>query len=63
VTLLAFAADRRAAAAPLLLGAVRAAVDWHLLLAGPTAANPPSHAAAAVDSWDRQTDRRTDTVP
>ena len=30
--------------------------------AEPTAANP-THAAAAIDSWDRQTDRRTDTVP
>jgi len=39
----------------LLLGAV-------LLPAEPTAANPP-HAAVAVDSWDRQTDRQTDTVP
>jgi len=56
VTLLAFAADRRAAAAPLLqLSAGRAAFDQYFL---PTAANPP-HADAAVDRWDR----RTDTVP
>jgi len=61
VTLLAFAADRRAAA-PLQLGAGRAANDRYLPPAGPTAANPP-HAAAAVDRWNRQTDRRTDTVP
>ena len=54
-TLLAFAAVRRAAAAPLLLGAGRVAIDRCLLAAGPTAANPP-HAAAAVDSWDKQTD-------
>jgi len=32
-------------------------IDRYILLAGPTAANPP-HAAAAVDSWDRQTDGR-----
>ena len=55
MTLLAYAADRRAAAAPLLLGAGRAAIDRYLLPAGRTAANPP-HAAAAVDSWDRQRD-------
>ena len=48
VTELAFAAECRAAAALLLLSA------------GPTAANPP-HAAAAVSSWERQTDRRTGT--
>jgi len=45
VTLLAFAADRRAAAAPLL--AMQESID--ISAAGPTAANPP-HAAAAVDS-------------
>ena len=50
VTELAFAAECRAAAALLLLSA------------GPTAANPP-HAAAAVSSWERQTDRQTGTVP
>jgi len=55
--LLAFAAERRAAEAPLLPGASRAAVDRYLLPAGPTAANSP-HAATAVDSWkDRQKDR------
>ena len=58
VTLLAVAAGCRAAAAPLLLSACRAASDRYLMLAGPTAANPP-RAAAAVDNWDRQ----TDTVP
>jgi len=52
VTLLAFAAVRRAAAAQLLLGAGRAAIDRHRLSAWPTAANPP-HAA---DSSDRQMD-------
>ena len=61
MTLLAFAADRRAAVcrateAPLLLSAGRAAIDRYLLPAGPTAANPP-HADAVVDS---STDRRTD---
>ena len=49
----------------LLLGAGRAAIDRHLLPAGPTAANP-LHAAAAVDSGDRQTDGHrtvTQTLP
>jgi len=55
VTLLAFAAHRRAAEAPLLLSAGRAATDRYLLPAGPTAANPP-HTDAAVDRLDRQTD-------
>ena len=36
-----------------------AAIARRHLPAGPTAANPP-HAAAAVDRWDRRTDRRTD---
>ena len=54
MTLLAFAAERRAAAAP----AVQQSMDVCCLPAGPTAANPP-HAAAAVDRWDRQTDGRT----
>jgi len=62
VTLLTFTADRRAAAAPLLLGAGHATIDRYLLPDGPTAANPP-HAAAAADSWDRQTDKRMDTLP
>ena len=61
MTLLAFAADRRAAAAPLLPGAGRAAIDRYLLPAGPTAANPP-HAAVAVDSWAIKTDGRTSSV-
>jgi len=30
---------------------------------GRSAANPPHAAAAAVDRWDRQTDRRTDARP
>ena len=49
MTLLAFAAGCRVAAAPLLLGIGRAAIERYLLPAGPTAANPPD-AAAAVDS-------------
>ena len=58
-TILAFAADRRsavrrAAAAPLLLGARRAAIDRYCL----PAVNQPN-AAAAVDRWDRRTDGRT----
>jgi len=43
VTLLAFAAERRAAGRP-----TAAAVDRHLLLARRSTANPP-HAAAAVE--------------
>jgi len=42
----------------LLLSAGRAAISWPPV--GPTAANPPQD---AVDGWDRQTNRRTDTVP
>jgi len=42
VTLLAFAAVRRAAAAPLLLDAGRAAIDRYPLPAGPAAAKPPT---------------------
>jgi len=62
VPLLAFAADRRAAvrrvaATPLLLGTGGAEIDQYLLIAGPTAANPP-HAAAA--ETDGQTARQMD---
>jgi len=46
VTLLAFAAERRAAA-PLLLSAGRAAIDRYLLLPGRTAANPPQRRITA----------------
>jgi len=58
VTLLAFAADsravvRRAAEAPLLLGAGRAAI----CMPGPQ--QQTRRATAAVDSWDRQTGGRT----
>jgi len=60
VTLLAFAAVRRAAAAPLLLGARRCRSIS--LACGHPAANPPQ-AAAVVDRWDKQTDRRTDGHP
>ena len=35
------------------------AIDRYLLRAGRSLANPP-HAAAAVERWDRQTDRRPD---
>ena len=50
VTLFTFVTERRAA------GNVAAtAIDQYLLPAGPTSANPP-HAAAAVNTWDRQTD-------
>jgi len=55
VTLPAFAAARRAAARLLRTGG-RAAIDRHLLTAGPTAANPQQQRAAA--RWDRRTDRR-----
>jgi len=40
----------------------RAAISKHLLPVGITAANPPPHAAAAVDRWDRQTEGRTDAA-
>jgi len=46
-TLLAFAAERRAAAA---------AINRYLLPAGPGAANPLQQ-HASFDRWDRQTDR------
>ena len=68
VTLLAFAAERRASLcavlrrrAPLMQCCwVPTAVDRHLAPAGHPAANPP-HAAAAVNRWDDgQTDRGTD---
>jgi len=59
VTLLAFAADRRVLLYALLLRhRCCAAIDRYLLPAEPTAANVP-HNAAAVDSWDTQTDGRT----
>ena len=45
--------------APAAGAGVRAAIDRCLLPTGPTAANPPN-AAAAVDSWDRQTGIRTE---
>jgi len=61
VALPAFAAARRAAAR-LLLTAGRAAVDRHLLVAGPTAANLQQRRAAA--GWDNgQTDGRIDPAP
>jgi len=50
VTLLNLAVDCCAAAAPLLLGGGRAAINLYLLHAGPTSANPPH----GTDS--RQTD-------
>jgi len=65
VTLPAFAALRRAAA-PLLPSAGHAAIDWHLMAAGPTAVNPPQRPApVGLDrrtdgQWDRRTDGRTD---
>jgi len=60
VTLLAFAADRRAAAAPFLLRAGRAAIDRYLLSAVPTG---QSSKPAARCSRHGRTDGRTDTVP
>jgi len=58
VTLLAFAAERRAAAPLLLAGRpAAAAVDRYLLPARRSAANSP-HAAVAVEWWDGQTDAR-----
>jgi len=57
MTLLAFAAERRAAA-PLMLSIGRAAIDRYLLPAGRTAANPQQRNAVG-EQWDRRTDRRT----
>jgi len=62
MTPLAFTADRRAAVDMDRKAAVpAAAIGRYRLSAGLTAANPP-HAAMAGER-DRQTDRRTDTVP
>ena len=47
----AAAADRRPTS--------RAAIDRYLLVAEPTAANPPQRRAAAA-GWNRRTDRQTD---
>ena len=60
VTLLAFAAESRAAA-PLLLGADRAAIDRCLLPAGAEqqTRRPPQRRAAAK-LWDGRTDGQTD---
>jgi len=49
------------ATAQLLLSAGNAAIEGYLLLGGPTAPNPQQRSAAG--EWDRQTDRRTDTLP
>jgi len=55
MTLLAFAADRRAAVD--MDWKAAAAIDWYKLPTGPTVANPP-HAVAAGECT-RQTERRT----
>ena len=57
VTLLAFAADRRAAA-PLLLSADRAAINRYLLPAGVRRTNVGTD-EQTDERTDRQTDRRT----
>jgi len=62
MTLFAFAAERRAAAPLLLAPAGCHPVDQCLLSTWRSPVNPP-HAAAAVDRWDRQTDRRTGVQP
>ena len=56
----AFARRDATAAARLLLTAGRAAIDRYLLLAGPTAANPPS-GVRWMGQTDRQTDGQTDS--
>jgi len=70
VTLLAFAADRRAAvrraaAAQLLLGACcMCAVQQSSDIACPRGAQQQTYLTLlAIDRWDRQTDEQTDTVP
>jgi len=60
VTLLAFAAERRAVVSLLPGARPSSAVDRHLPHVGPTAANPPHTAAEAQDGTDRQSDRQTD---
>jgi len=57
VTLLAFAAERRAEA-PLLFG-VGARLCPSTCPARTALSSKPTHTAVAVDRWDRQTDRRT----
>ena len=60
--LLAFATAHTVLLHAVLRRLAAAAIDRYLPPAEPTAANPP-HAAAAVNSWDRQTDRRADARP
>jgi len=55
VTLLAFVAEHRAAAAP--------AINRYSFLAGPTAANPLQRHAAVIGATNRRTDRWTGTLP
>ena len=60
VTLLAFAAERRAATTPTAAGRpVAAADDRYFLPARRSAANPP-HTMAVVEWWDRQIDGQAD---
>ena len=58
MTLLPFADECHAVCIMLLQWLAAAAINRCLLLAVPTAANPPQR-HAAVNRWDRQTDRRT----
>jgi len=58
VALLAFAAERRAAA-PLLLTAGRAAIDRYFLQPGAQQQTRSNGVQRASDGTDRQTDRRT----
>jgi len=59
VTLLAFAAERRAATPTAAGRPVAAADDRYFLPARRSAANPP-HTMAVVEWWDRQIDGQAD---
>ena len=59
VTLLAFAAERRAAGRRAVEAPAAGAIHRYILTAGHTTANPPQR-RAAVDRWTRQSDRQTD---
>jgi len=62
VALLAFAAERRAAA-PLLLTAGRAAIGRYFLQPGAQQQTRSNGVQRASDGTDRQTDRQTDARP
>ena len=60
VTLVAFAADRSAVVATLLLGAGCAAIIWSVACWAHSSTANPLHTTAVVNSWDRQMERWMD---